>query len=646
MASTFFLPRQFSTSELADLLGISRQAIKKRSVTHNWQPAGELRKGRGGGVVWIVAGLDEKTREAALGEWEKREERRNKLESTAEELETEQQRLEFLAEQFARKSEKTRQRAQRRLALLLEALELNEGGMGLIQAFQITAKNNNINWANLRNWYYGTSRKPGVRNLPRLEWIYALVDLYVGRRPYAEWTEGAKNFFFGLFFHKKGPDAAECFRRMAEAAEEHGWKHPSQRTVYRKIKIESPLHRTDQLRGKDRYFRNVMPPQERDHSCFAAGEAINYDGLHLDIWTRFNDGDLVERPVLLVGQDIYSSKTVASRLGKTECTDLYALSVYDTLKNVGIPNHIWTDNTRAAANKFITGNNSNRHRFHNKPGDPHGLLQILNIQHHFTSPNHEMSSPGAKPVERIFGKGGIHQMIRNNPQIRDLGSKSKPVPEDLLREVIAEEIARFNARTGRRGKGMRGRSFNQVFEESFSQRSVKMASPFTLNLFLLNRETVTIQRDGLVAINAGRGEEKNRYWSPKSSFYAKQKVVVYYDPNDLTQPVQFNHLNGDYIGVAQYQPSQAFYDKEAGKAYNKARGERIKAEKQAANAQVKMDTLELQRYSKKITPPETPEPASACLDFGDPEINKMVNEREKKDFSALYAKRNEKLASM
>ncbi len=368
MATAFFLPQQLTLSEIADLNGISRQAANKRRVSRKWKPAANLRRGRGGAVVYAVADLDAETRETALAEWQRREEERNAPVLTPEERETERQRLDFLAEQFARKPEKARQRAQRRLALLLEALELSEGGMGLIQAFKFTAKNNGLNWANLRNWYYGTNRKPGVKDIPRVEWIYALVDLYAGRRPFAEWTEEAHDFFFSLYLHKKAPDASECFRRMTEAAELHDWKYPSQRTVYRQIKSK-PQHQLAFMRGKDKDFRNVMPPQQRDHTCFTAGEAINYDAVFLDIWTRFKDGELVERPALLAGQDIFSSKAVAYRMGKMECADLYALTIYDTLKDVCRPDHIWTDNTRAAANKFITGTNSNRHRFHNKLDD-------------------------------------------------------------------------------------------------------------------------------------------------------------------------------------------------------------------------------------------------------------------------------------
>jgi hypothetical protein len=645
MSVPLVLPTHFSTSELAGLLGISRQALFKRARVRNWEKASNLRKGQGGGFVWPVDGLDEESRQRALSEYAKRQNKERQRPMTEDETAYEQQRLDCMAEQFARKTEKARERACRRLQLLLEAIELVEGGMGIIKAFRLTAKNNNVHWSNLRNWYYGTDKKLGVKDLPRREWLYALQDHYVGRRPCAEWTEEAKEFFFSLYLHQRAPDASECIRRMFEAAELHNWTCPNQRTIYREIKKRGTGILRDYLRGKDKDFRNIMPPQERDHTCFQAGEATVYDATPLDLYAIFEDGELVEKPALLAGQDIYSGKLIAWRLGKTETADLYRLTIFDQLGH-HTPQHIWTDNTRAAANKLITGNGSNRHRFLNKEGDSLGLLQHAGIKHHFTSPNHEMSSPGAKPVERAFGIGGIHNLILNNPRIRDLGTKGKPVPVVLLREVIAEEIARFNSREGRRGKHMQGRSFDQIFAESFSQANRVNVSHFTRDLFLLNREEATVQSNGLITINAGRGQEKNRYWSQKSSEYAKQRVLVYYDPDNLTKDICFSHLNGSFIGRAQYQPSKAFMDKEAGKEYAKARASILKAEKKKAAAEVTMDTLEIQKLTKKIEAAEMPKPATSHTAFGNPEINKMMSESVKKDFSSLYANRDRKLASM
>lgn len=257
-----------------------------------------------------------------------------------------------------------------------------------------------------------------------------------------------------------------------------------------------------------------------------------------------------------------------------------------------------------------------------------GLLPQSGIETHFTNPNHEMSSPGSKPIERVWRD--LHRHILNNPRLAGLGTKKNPVSETLLREVIAEEVARYNAQEGRRGAGMDGKSCNQVYEENF-RPSQNMISPYMRRMYLLNREVVTVQRNGRIAINAGRGEGQNTYWSEVSSAHAGRKVAVYYDPEDLTKDVQLCNLGGQYIGMAQYEPSVAFNDKETGRRYAKARAARLKAEKKAAQELVKMSELEVRQYAVKAEAAPEPKPAHTSIRFGEAEVNRMMSERHSQD---------------
>lgn len=565
--------------------------------------------------------MDEETRESISTSWLKKR-KREQSELTGEEKAREKECAEVRAEYFARKSWKARERAERRTMLLMEAMELVDGGMQILSSFSIIGKKHGVNPANLRNWYYGTDRRPGVRRLDRTQWLYALTDRYTGRLRKAEFSTQAKEYFLALYLHGNAPDLSECYRRTHEAAQKQGWFVPSERSVRRMV-AQYPRHQIDYLRGKDKDMRNVMPPQRRDHSYFEAGDAVNGDGLHLDICTLYEFGEVIERPVLWAWQDIRSSKILAYRLGKSECTEIVRLSLFDLLGLV-TPKHVWTDNTPAASNKLVTGNDSNRHRFSNREDDPPGLLQLSGIKHHFTLPDHSLSSPGSKPIERAFGKGGLHQMIRKNPRLRGMGTLKTPVPAALLQEIIKEEVERFNAREGRRGMGMNDRSFNQVFAESYMKQHVVGISDFTRSLYLLEREVVKVGKDGLVVLNAGRGEGKNRYWSPVSSNYSGQQVVIYYDPENLTKSVRLFSLGGFFAGFVDYQPSVAFISKEEGRRYAKARKGRIKAEKKAAEALVTMRDLELQQLSNRVDPALMPEPAAKRKSFGDAEINRAM----------------------
>ena len=169
----------FSTGELAKMLGISRQAVRQKADGKRWKPV--ARKGQGGGLCWLFSDLDEQTRNRVSHCWHKQWKRQQQA-MKPEDLEREKVRLQIMEEQFFRKPGKAQSRAERRYRLLLEAMELIDGGMKVLEAFAIVAKNNGVKAANLRNWYYGTDKKPGVRKLPRHEWLYALMDHYVGRQ--------------------------------------------------------------------------------------------------------------------------------------------------------------------------------------------------------------------------------------------------------------------------------------------------------------------------------------------------------------------------------------------------------------------------------------------------------------------------------
>lgn len=623
MRAAVEIPAYFSGVEIAALTGVSRQAVHQMAHSQKWEAI--ARRAQGGGKLYRFDSMPDKTRERLAHAYIRHN--RHTASRTPEEIREARERMEANALAFARQTDKMRARAERRLMLMIEAVDLIDGGMKVMQAFETVGNLYGVKPANLRNWYYGTPGHPGIRNLPREEWIYALMVQYAGRQKKADFDEVAKDFFYALYLKKRKPDLADCYRRLEDAARANDWTIPSERTVRRMVAHEDRC-RVNWLRGKDRDFRDIMPPQKRDATIFASGEAVNGDGLTLGVWAYDpRTGEVYEHPVVWGWQDIRSRKLLGWRQGRTENTDLVRLSFWDVLGHV-TPKHVWLDNTRAAANKLLSGLVPGRNRFGNKEADVPGLLPQSGIETHFTNPNHEMSSPGSKPIERVWRD--LHRHILNNPRLAGLGTKKNPVSETLLREVIAEEVARYNAQEGRRGAGMDGKSCNQVYEENF-RPSQNMISPYMRRMYLLNREVVTVQRNGRIAINAGRGEGRNTYWSEVSSAHAGRKVAVYYDPEDLTKDVQLCNLGGQYIGMAQYEPSVAFNDKETGRRYAKARAARLKAEKKAAQELVKMSELEVQQYAVKVEAAPEPKPTHTSIRFGEAEVNRMVSERLSQD---------------
>ena len=638
MRAAVEIPAYFSAGEIASLHGVSRQAVHQMAQSQGWEAM--PRRGQGGGKLYRVASMRQSTQERLARAYLRH--RRPSASKTPEEIQAARARMEANDLAFARQTDKARARAERRFKLMVEAVELIDGGMQVMQAFQTVGNMYGVKPANLRNWYYGTPGRPGIRNLPREEWIYALMVQYTGRQKTAYCDQVAKDFLFSLYLTKRHPDFSDCYRRLVDAAKANGWTIPSERTMRRMVYREG-VCRVNWLRGKDKDFRDVMPPQKRDASIFASGEALNGDGLHIDVWA-FNPetGEVYEHPVMWGWQDIRSRKMLAWRLGQTENTDIVRLSLYDVLGHV-TPKHIWLDNTRAAANKLLTGRAPWRNRFLDKEDDAIGLLPWLKIYTHFTNPDHELSSPGSKPIERVWRD--LHRHILNNPRLFGTGTKKNPVSEALLREVIAEEVARYNSQKGRRGAGMDGKSCDEVYAENF-QPSQHMVSPFMRSMYLLNREIVTVQRNGRVALKAGRGEGQNTYWSELSSEYAGRKLVVYFDPEDLTKDVRLCLLDGQFVGTAQYEPSVAFNDKETGRRYSKAREARLKAEKAAARALVKMSQLEVQQYAYKTKASPLPKAEHTTTRFGDPEVTRMMSRRNEAEQTQRVETMNQRVAAM
>ncbi|MFX3972858.1 transposase domain-containing protein, partial [Streptococcus suis] len=76
-------------------------------------------------------------------------------------------------------------------------------------------------------------------------------------------------------------------------------------------------------------------------------------------------------------QDVRTRRILGYRTSISENTDSIRHALMDVIFNYGIPNTITLDNTRAAANKAMTGGIANRYRFKHDELDPKGIMPIL-----------------------------------------------------------------------------------------------------------------------------------------------------------------------------------------------------------------------------------------------------------------------------
>lgn len=453
---------------------------------------------------------------------------------------------------------------------------------------QVAAANPEVcqSWRTLQNWWLGKPGKPGCVNFDAKDYAAVLAGSYTGRTAVADCSPLAFEYYMALYLHRRQPTHSDCYRRLADKADAEGWVIPCAATLKRRLEKEYSTALIVYMREGDEALRKLSPFVERDKSEFRAGEAVSGDGLKFDkLWVKFPDGEIINTATAWFWQDIYSGKIVAWRLGKTESTDLFRLATYD-LTGHFLPRYTQIDNTRVAANKMMTGQAEGRHRFGNQPNDPMGMLVMLDMGAHFTLPDHTVSSPGSKPVERAFGIGGLHDKVATNPAIRDRGySQATAISSEELRAAIDYEVTRHNAQEKRRSKVCAGvLSFNQAFEKSFTAWAPRKATEAQRRLLMLSIEVAKANsQNGMVTIKAGRSQYgKNRYWCEALQEFRGHNVAVFFDPDDLTTDVDIYSLDGRFLTSAQYEATVAFTDKDAGAEYQK-RTQRLKklAKKQA-----------------------------------------------------------------
>ena len=527
---------------------------------------------------------------------------------------------EALWDHYERKSDKAKDKAMRALEILNQVMTLVDNGTGITAAMQAVAKQHDgVSWRTIQNWYHGKPGKPGVKEYQRADWLAALVPGYTGRTATAEIDEDAWAFFKGDYLRLEAPTIAACYHRLQRAAKERGWQIPALRTIERRVECEIPRATRVLAREGENALLQLFPAQQRSVADLHALEWINGDGYQHNVFVQWPDGS-IERPKTWFWQDIFSRKILAFRTDVTEHTDLIRASFGDLVETYGIPQHVTIDNTRAAANKWMTGGVRNRYRFKIKDDDPMGLFPMLGIQVHWTTVHLGKGHGQAKPIERAFGQGGVGAYVDQhpdfsgaytgrNPTAKPENYASKAIPVEQFLETLVSEIAAWNAREGRRTEVCNGElSFDQAFDRSYAHAPIRKATDEQRRLWMLAAEAIQVQRDGTVTLNAGGavGMGRNRYSAPELLEYYRHKVVVRFDPQDLHGVVHVYTLDGRYIAPAACIEATAFGDTEAARSFNRARKQLLKAAKAQLAAEQKMSQMELQQHLPRVEEAPTP----------------------------------------
>ncbi|WP_447077708.1 transposase domain-containing protein [Shewanella algae] len=511
-------------------------------------------------------------------------------------------------------------KAQQALMAVKAVFALRQNGIALMDAYESVCEEYGIAVSTLRR------QCAKVKGINETDWAPALLPRHFEvadakkKNQFAPITPAAWEFFKADYLRLEQPNMTACYERLKDAAKHNGWHIPSLKSLSRRLEHEVPKQQRIMLREGEHALHQLYPPQERTVEGLHALEWINGDGFQHNVFVRWFNGEIL-RPKTWFWQDIYSRKIVGWRCDISENTDSIRLSLMDVCAKYGIPKEITIDNTRAAANKWMTGGVPNRYRFKVKEDDPLGIIPMMNIKLHWSSVILGKGHGQAKPIERAFGVGGLEEYIDKhplcagaytgpNPMAKPDNYGSKAIDAADFLNAIAKGVEMFNAKANRNTEICKGfMSFNQAFDASYQNAAIRKATPAQLQLMMLQAEAVQVSKHGTLVLESGGSLQgrKNRYFNEQLMNYVGQKLVARFDPQALHESVEVYALNGVHICTAECLEKVAFGDTQAAREHKRKRTQVTKANKQAAEAQVSVDSLELAAMMAPVAEEVIPE---------------------------------------
>jgi putative transposase len=605
----------FSTQELVGAIGIpgTDRGIRDRAARDGWKTR---KRSVGKGFEYHLSSLPEITQAWLISKAYGAEPRLQPRVSRPSGTRVNAKALdrEGLWNAFERAPQSIKDEALEHLTIVQALMELRQNGVGKTKAVQQIMQLHDIGRSTLYRWM------DAIKGVEPHDWLPLLARKYSPKPHSAACDEEAWDYFKSLYLTPEQRTIAACYEWTQQVAKEKGWAWPAKRTITRWA--TERITRTVRVlkREGENAMASLYPSMRRSVIGMYAMQWINGDGYKHNVFVRFPDGR-IDRPKTWFWQDVYSRKILGFRTDLTEHSDMIRLALGDVIESYGIPEDATIDNTRAAANKYMTGGVKNRYRFKVKEEDPVGVMPALGIKIHWTSVHNGQGHGQAKPVERTFGVGGLGEYVDKHPRFAGAYTgpnvEAKPdnyasaaVEWDVFIAQLEQSIAAWNAKEGRRTEICGGTlSFDQAFEESYQRAADKIRRPTEAQrrMWLLAAEAVTVQRDATVRLAVGTGPHgKNHYTSDALIELVGQKVVVRFDPDSLHDAVYIYLTDGRYIGKAECQHAAGFGDTTKGREWARLRKQNIKAAKKAAENEVRMTDLEAAAYLPEVEPAPAP----------------------------------------
>lgn len=527
---------------------------------------------------------------------------------------------EALWARWSKNNNEAKAKAQQALRAVQAVFALKRNGIKLMDAYDSVCDEYDVALSTLRR------HCAMVKGIDEADWAPALLPKHFEasqakkKNQFAFVTPDAWESFKADYLSLEQPAMTVCFERLLDNAKGKDWVVPSLKSLARRMAHEIPAQQLVLLREGEHALHQLYPPQERTVEGLHALEWINGDGYQHNVFVKWFNGEIL-RPKTWFWQDIYSRKIIGWRCDISENTDSIRLSLMDVCEKYGVPKEITIDNTRAAANKWMTGGVANRYRFKVKEDDPLGIIPMMGIKLHWSSVILGKGHGQAKPIERAFGVGGLEEYIDKHPLCRGAYTGPNPMAkpdnygskaieaEDFL-NAIAKGVEMYNAKTNRNTEICKGfMSFDQAFNASYESAEIRKATTAQLQLMMLQAEAVRVSKHGTIVLDAGGSLKgrKNRYFNETMMNYVGQKLVARFDPLKLHDSLEIYALNGVHICSAECLEKSGYGDTQAARETKRKRTQFTKAEKIAAEAKISIDQMELAAMMRPVEEEIIPE---------------------------------------
>ena len=380
-----------------------------------------------------------------------------------------------------------------------------------------------------------------------------------GKKPLSDemFSKEAKAWVRDFWLHPNRPSMKLAFNQLKKQASWQGWEIPSYSSVKQLLNAVPEAVKAKHRYGSKYMDDRIYPYLERDNTKLKPMEVVVADHHQVDIATRMPDGRIIF-PWITGWKDVRTNKILSWVLVSQPNSDSINISLYEMISKYGIGDCLQLDNGKDFRCILFTGDG--RKNWGWKKGNIRvemneieweGIYKELGFKKIIWAKPYNAKT---KKIERFF-KDVVNQFsvffrsfrgrnVSERPESLSKKIKKGDVVEfEYLKKMVHSFIdVNYNGKREHNGKGMEGRTPNQVFFElKKKKRAIREEELVLLMSKVANPRQV--RQNGVELFNSW-------YWNDTAQMeHFGEKVNRRYVEHDLSKIYLFD-MNWKFIGIA------------------------------------------------------------------------------------------------